>query len=139
MSPGYIEVLHERQRQEDLCRAGVFKETLAAYPGTLSASDKLAVLAEEFGEVSREVADAVGGKPLRDLCLRAELIQVAACCVAWVEGLDAERDAARAPRADSEPPMHAYSDAECAELYSCESALYGQDFYGGLPMELTAR
>jgi hypothetical protein len=42
---------------------------------------KVAVLAEEFGEVSRAVLDRDGG------ALRTELIQVAAVAVAWLEGL----------------------------------------------------
>lgn len=42
---------------------------------------KVAVLAEECGEVSRAVLDGPPGD------IRTELVQVAAVCVAWLEGL----------------------------------------------------
>lgn len=46
----------------------------------VSAAVKSAVLAEECGEVAREALDGTVG-------LRAELIQVAAVAVAWLESL----------------------------------------------------
>ena len=42
---------------------------------------KAAVLAEECGEVARAMLDR------QPASLRAELVQVAAVCVAWLEGL----------------------------------------------------
>lgn len=42
---------------------------------------KAAVLTEECGEVARAVLD------MNDDALRAELVEVAAVCVAWLEGL----------------------------------------------------
>jgi hypothetical protein len=49
----------------------------------VTAPVKMAVLAEECGEVARAMLD---GKTEE---LRAELIQVAAVAVAWLEGMDA--------------------------------------------------
>lgn len=76
----------ERLRQERLKAAGRFKFT----PADLGLSDpeRLAVLAEEFGEVAREVAERVAGKTTDFAKLRAELVQVAAVAVAWVEFID---------------------------------------------------
>jgi len=48
-----------------------------AVPGSV----KVAVLAEECGEVARAVLDG------QSRHLAAELVQVAAVCVAWLEGL----------------------------------------------------
>jgi hypothetical protein len=54
--------------------------------------DRLAVLAEEFGEVAKEVCNLMAGAdPRVKALLREELVQVAAVCVAWIEGLDAGR------------------------------------------------
>ncbi len=47
---------------------------------------RLRVLAEEFGEVAEAMGRPEDGNGKGDL--RKELIQVAAVCVAWVEGLD---------------------------------------------------
>lgn len=49
--------------------------------GNVAPTAKAAVLSEECGEVSRAVLD-------RDKAgLRLELVQVAAVCVAWLEGM----------------------------------------------------
>ncbi len=86
------DISQERDRQEDLCTAGKFDATLAS--GVLSPAECLSVIAEEFGEVSMVVADQLAGarrvppKQLDTEHLREELIQLAACCVAWVEALD---------------------------------------------------
>jgi hypothetical protein len=83
------EVYRERLRQDELKRAGRFSHTCA---DDLPNGDKLAVLVEEVGEVSRAViehaklANDVHGKDLRK-----ELIQVAAVCVAWAESLDVRK------------------------------------------------
>ncbi|MES2384554.1 MAG: MazG-like family protein [Pseudomonadota bacterium] len=87
----WLDIVTERFRQERLCAAGKFPATLA-HRGALSPAACLAVLAEEFGEVARPVADQLAGsrrgEPLDVDHLREELIQLAACCVAWVEQLD---------------------------------------------------
>lgn len=54
--------------------------------------ERLAVLAEEFGEVAREVLTGEGRRLARDTvgtpeALRKEVIQVAAVAVAWAEYL----------------------------------------------------
>lgn len=91
------EVYKERERQEDLRKAGKFAWTCA--DPTQSNARKLAVLAEEFGEVAREVTEEIisgdkkdpdGRIPILKQNIRKELIQVAAVCVAWVEALDSE-------------------------------------------------
>lgn len=88
------EVLDERKRQERLVSLGKFKETCAS--PTMGDPDRYLVLAEEFAEVTVLVtAAAFDREPpenYRDK-LRAELIQVAAVAVAWVEGIDAEAGA----------------------------------------------
>jgi hypothetical protein len=82
------DVAAERLRQERLCAAGEFPATLA-HDSHLTPSDKLAVVAEEFGEVAEIIADGLAARRAPDADhLREELIQVAACCVAWVEYLD---------------------------------------------------
>jgi NTP pyrophosphatase (non-canonical NTP hydrolase) len=89
------DVAAERVRQEQLRAQGRFPYTCAG--DGLTPAEKLAVLAEEFGEVAREISDARNCRtepnPKR---LRAELVQVAAVAVAWVESLDAA--AARASK-----------------------------------------
>jgi len=73
------DVYRERQRQDQLKREGRFAHTCA--DRDLTEHFKLAVLAEEFGEVAHSVCDGA-----QDLT-REELIQVAAVCLAWIEGL----------------------------------------------------
>ena len=90
-----ISVQHERLRQEQLKAAGKFTKTCA---DNMPNAERLVVLAEEFGEVAREVCESLEGKPTPNL--RTELIQVAAVCVAWVEGLD--RDTVRIPGPESD-------------------------------------
>jgi hypothetical protein len=88
------DVTAERARQDFLQERGVFPATLAQEG--LSAADRLAVVAEEFGEVSREVAEAIASGVLNETHLRAELVQLAACAVAWVEYIDGVGSRARA-------------------------------------------
>jgi NTP pyrophosphatase (non-canonical NTP hydrolase) len=83
------DVSAERERQEHLKAMGKFPHTPADV-GAMTAPEILAVLAEEFGEVAMLVSDAIAGRPLDPGHLREELVQVAAVCVAWVEGLDEE-------------------------------------------------
>jgi NTP pyrophosphatase (non-canonical NTP hydrolase) len=80
----------ERYRQEQLREEGKFKYTCAARKG-LSLSDKLAVLAEEFGEVARHVTEGIiDPKRVNREKLKKELIEVAAVAVAWAESLSSE-------------------------------------------------
>jgi NTP pyrophosphatase (non-canonical NTP hydrolase) len=74
-------ILRERDRQDALKAAGKFDRTCA---DAMTEFERLAVLAEEFGEVAKEVQP---GQPVHVERLRAELSQVAAVCLAWLEGL----------------------------------------------------
>jgi NTP pyrophosphatase (non-canonical NTP hydrolase) len=78
-------VIAERDRQEHLLISGKFKWTCA--DPTVGNLEKLAVLAEEFGEVARVVCEESCNDKSDIEHLKEELIQVAAVCVAWVEGL----------------------------------------------------
>lgn len=95
------DIAAERVRQEQLRHEGRFPYTCAGEG--LTPAEKLAVLAEEFGEVAREISDARNCRtepnPKR---LRAELVQVAAVAVAWVESLDAAAARAARPRWECE-------------------------------------
>ena len=78
---GFAEIAAERERQ-----AAKWGGPHDWGSGDCSSDDvavtvKLAVLAEEYGEVARAVLDR---KPYD---LRTELIQVAAVATAWLEGL----------------------------------------------------
>jgi NTP pyrophosphatase (non-canonical NTP hydrolase) len=99
----YAEIYAERDRQESLKVSGKFLWTCA--DKDVSHQAKLAVLAEEFGEVAKEVVDynISKDKYLADKLefsrrrklyflkrIREELIQVAAVCVAWCEAIDKE-------------------------------------------------
>ena len=75
-----FDIAMERERQDTLKAEGRFEYTCA----DLAMSHPqhcLTILAEEFGEVARAICDNREN-------LRAELIQVAAVCLAWLEGLD---------------------------------------------------
>jgi hypothetical protein len=94
------DVYHERRRQDDLKAAGRFAHTCADVD--MGNAERLAVLVEEVGEVARCVSETAGlanDKHGRDL--RAELVQVAAVAVAWIEGLDAKRTGEFLIEADS--------------------------------------
>lgn len=82
MSPTYIFslILQERQRQEHLLKQGKFPFTCAN--PEISDIQKLPVLGEEFGEVSKAINEQQSIEELK-----SELIQVAAVCVAWLESL----------------------------------------------------
>jgi hypothetical protein len=90
------EVLIERCRQEELKVAGKFPWTCndLIHPDTnkpILLAEKLAVLAEEFGEAAEVVCKLMAGKGeskgLSAEDLRTELIQIAAVAVAWAESL----------------------------------------------------
>lgn len=84
----------ERRRQDELKAEGRFRFTLADELG-LRPTEKLALLAEELGEIATEVNTLVGMRQARDslgtrAALRTELLQLAAEAVAWIEALDRE-------------------------------------------------
>lgn len=86
------EVFDERERQEDKCaekRSEGLVWLTCADPA-MPTADKLAVITEELGEVARELCDARAEKREPYPNLRVELVQLAACCVAWAESIDAD-------------------------------------------------
>jgi len=100
-----VEIRNERARQEFLKAQGKFIWTCADSSEVASHDKKNSVLTEETGEVAREVVDfgisvdkyneAKMTFPLHRRLyflnrIRTELIQVAACCVAWCESIDKE-------------------------------------------------
>jgi NTP pyrophosphatase (non-canonical NTP hydrolase) len=80
-------VSDERDRQEELKRQGRFMSTCA--DNSLWDAEKLAVLMEEVGELSRAVLETLNlcadkhGSNTKD-----ELVQIAAVCCAWLESLE---------------------------------------------------
>lgn len=77
-------IVEERHRQNKLKADGKFAYTCADVivgEHRITSADKLAILAEEFGEVARAVCE--GDR----VNLREELTQVAAVCLAWLEAL----------------------------------------------------
>lgn len=89
----FLEILAERQKQERLREAGKFLYTCAERDFTaFTHFARATVLGEEMGEVCRAVLDVEGvaegrGKPGAREKLRAELVQVAAVAVAYLEAL----------------------------------------------------
>lgn len=85
------QIVGEVGRQDDLARAGRFGGTHVMPGGT--DLERLAVLAEEFGEASIEVCKSItDGDRSRRPDLRKELIQVAAVALAWIAAIDEGRD-----------------------------------------------
>lgn len=83
-----LSIAHERERQDELKAAGKFSKTCA---DDMLDPEKLAVLAEEFGEVARLVCESVISIDRRNPReLMKELTQVAAVCLAWCEALREE-------------------------------------------------
>jgi len=88
------EIIGERARQENGAQE-MFEHGLIHFPATcataytLDDTERLAILADKFGDVSKNVREAICGRD-QDPRLRASLIETAAVCVAWVEGFDAE-------------------------------------------------
>jgi len=78
------ELAAERVRQELLVESG--KHDMSCAHPLKRNCERLGVLMEEVGEVARAIND---GEPTGNL--RAELVQVAAVCVSWVEAIDGER------------------------------------------------
>lgn len=89
-SPRMLEVFEliarERVRQRELLAAGRFKHCCDSRE--ISNFQKLAIATEELGEVAREIFemhDKNDFSPERKAALRAELVQLAAVTVAWLE------------------------------------------------------
>lgn len=80
------EVVRERKRQQELKVEGRFKNTPV---DDIPPSRKLAMIAEELGEVARYALAAEGVVQEREdkVQLFKELSQVAALSVAWMESL----------------------------------------------------
>jgi len=92
MKQAIDDVISERERQETKCaemRAGGLVWLTCADP-KMPTLDKLAVLTEELGEIARELCDARAERREPGPNLRVELVQLAACCVAWAEAIDAD-------------------------------------------------
>ena len=87
----YAAIDMERERQERLLVERGWKWSLAT-PG-IGAFQKLMVLVEEICEVAHAIrvteGFAVAGNSHDNHGLEAELVQVAACAVAWLESLGA--------------------------------------------------
>lgn len=89
----WLDIITERYRQKRLLAAGKFDRDMAASSDVLTPAEKLAVCSEEFGEVARIVCESLThtgprAAPLDTEHLREELVQLATCCVAWIEELD---------------------------------------------------
>lgn len=82
----YGQIGAERDRQERLVAEHKHLGWCSCADPATPTEYRLAVLAEEFGEVAMALNELRVGSPAD---LRAELIHVAAVAVAWVEGLDA--------------------------------------------------
>ncbi len=89
----FDDIAAERRRQDNLRDMGKFPWTLADVE-CFAPAEGIAPLGEEFGEVCRAICEKDTAN------LREELVQLAACCVAWIEGLD--RVAAAQPERERE-------------------------------------
>lgn len=81
----YDEIEQETARQIQLRASGKFPWTLA--DERPSNAQRLAALAKEFGELAKEVTEELIKGEAQDN-LRVELVQTAACCVAWLRALN---------------------------------------------------
>lgn len=85
-----VEMVSERARQETLRAAGKFPFTCAA--AGVPHAHRFAILSEEVGEIARHVTEGlIEAERVDQDKLREELIQVAAVCCAWAEGIDFEK------------------------------------------------
>ena len=78
-------VIAEVLRQERLAREGKFNNTHILPSGPDIA--RLAVVAEEYGEVAHEVTDNIMKPERARRPLQNELIQLAACALAWATAI----------------------------------------------------
>lgn len=100
-----FQIRRERDRQEELKKTGRFDFTCSD-PGITNAG-RLAVLAEEVGEVAHEVNEGIGlqssARYVDLVKLRKELIEVAAVTVAWIEAIDSGAAKSTSDTANFEP------------------------------------
>jgi hypothetical protein len=83
------DVVNECSRQLQLKAAGRFAHAIG--DPELTDPERLVILVEEVGEVARAVAEDGGlANDKHNKFLRTELVQVAACAVAWVRGMDGD-------------------------------------------------
>jgi len=75
-----MEFVAERIRQDKLKLEGRFDSTLA--DPEMTDAYRCMVLTEELGEIARAIQDEDEDN------LREEIIQLGACCLAWLEGID---------------------------------------------------
>jgi hypothetical protein len=91
-----VDVRAERERQERLglnkAAQGIRWASCADTEMDGGDDRRYVVLGEEFGEVARALLEGEG-----DAHLRAELVQVAAVAVAWIEAIDARDLATGSP------------------------------------------
>lgn len=73
------DIIAERRRQNQLKAEGRFPCTMDE--PEMTNLTRLAVLGEEYGEVCRALQDQPSN-------LRTEIVQLGACCVAWLQYLD---------------------------------------------------
>lgn len=82
----FLHVHNERERQEQLLKAGKFLFTCSS--PVVDPQRKLRVLVEEIGEVAEAIEKVEMEKLDAKNFLISELIQSAAVCVAWLESLE---------------------------------------------------
>lgn len=85
----WLDIITERYRQKRLLSEGKFDRDMA--DPTLTATEKFVVVSEEFGEVARIVCESITKTGVVGLDvdhLREELVQLATCCVGWIEEID---------------------------------------------------
>lgn len=84
----WADILAERARQEELKQQGKFPFSCA--DAGINDFERYSVLGEECGEVGKELNEGIKTNCRRvdRRKLRAELIQVAAVAVAWIEHID---------------------------------------------------
>ena len=85
----WSEIADERDRQE-LVHPFDSLYKLATIPPTPARPTPLSVLFEEVGEVAKAINERHDSSALRE-----ELVQVAACALAWIEAIDALIEEAR--------------------------------------------
>lgn len=74
----FVAIIDERNRQDRKHGEGSMRRC--------ADNIRLAILTEEVGEVARAIIEGDAEN------LREELVQVAACAVAWIEAIDSERE-----------------------------------------------
>lgn len=74
----FVDIIDERNRQDRKHGEGSMRRC--------ADNLRLAIVTEEVGEVARAIIEGDAEN------LREELVQVAACAVAWLEAIDAKQD-----------------------------------------------